>query len=242
MRRIVIIVLSTACVLMCSLCIIAVMINDNIPPVITVPSDDITYEEGEDTQELLAGVKATDNRDGDISAYVRIYNISVMDNGVKALVTYAVYDSNYNLGKATKVVNYVTKSEEKQEKTEDITENTTENREEPSTEQTEATTETPEGYEDLPLVSMGEPVIKLNTHEVHIKSGDDFYSMDYVEDAVDDIDSREYLYRNMYLEGEYDTDMAGEYELAYYCVDSDGNVSNFAKLMLIVEEESEDNE
>lgn len=236
MRRIVTIILSMACVFMCILCIIVAMVIDDTPPVITVSTGEMTYEEGGNAQELLVGIRAEDEKDGDISESVRIYNISVMDNGLKALVTYAVYDSSYNLGKATKVVNYVAKSDEKKENAQDDGEKLEDEEKEPSTEQnmTEATTETPEGYEDLPLVSAGDPVIRLNTHEVHIEVGGDFYSMDYVEDAIDDVDSREYLYRNMFLDGEYDTDTEGEYEISYYCVDSNGNVSNFAKLKLIV--------
>lgn len=243
MRRMVTVILSMACVFMCILCIIVAMVIDDTPPVITVSTGEMTYEEGGNTQELLAGIRAEDEKDGDISDSVRIYNISVMDNGLKALVTYAVYDSSYNLGKATKIVNYVAKPDEKKENAEDDGKKPEDEEKEPSTEQnmTEASTETPEGYEDLPLVSTGDPVIRLNTHEVHIEVGGDFYSMDYVEDAVDDEDSREYLYRNMYLDGTYDTDTAGEYELAYYCVDSNGNVSNFAKLKLIVEKKAEDN-
>lgn len=236
MRRIVTIILSMACVFMCILCIIVAMVIDDTPPVITVSTGEMTYEEGGNAQELLVGIRAEDEKDGDISESVRIYNISVMDNGLKALVTYAVYDSSYNLGKATKVVNYVAKSDEKKENAQDDGEKLEDEEKEPSMEQnmTEATTETPEGYEDLPLVSAGDPVIRLNTHEVHIEVGGDFYSMDYVEDAIDDVDSREYLYRNMFLDGEYDTDTEGEYEISYYCVDSNGNVSNFAKLKLIV--------
>lgn len=244
MRRIVTIILSMACVFMCFLCIIVAMVNDDTQPVIMVPAGEITYEEGSDTQELLKGIKAEDEKDGDISDLVRIYNISVTDNGVRALVTYAVYDSSYNLGKATRVVNYVAKAAWQEENTENDDETTEDEGKEPVTEQnsTEATTETPEGYEDLPLVSTGDPVIRLNTHEIHIAPGDDFYSMDYVEDAIDDVDSREYLYRNMFLDGEYDTDTVGEYEISYYCVDSEGNVSNYAKLKIIVEENAGDDD
>ena len=58
--------------------------------------------------------------------------------------------------------------------------------------------------------------------------------MDYVEDVIDDIDTREELYRHLYMDGEYDQYTEGVYELTYYCTDSDGNVSNRAKLKLIV--------
>ena len=115
-----------------------------------------------------------------------------------------------------------------------ITEKPEEDTEEATTEEvTEASV--PEGYEDPEMVSTGTPVIKLTTHEVHIEAGGDFYTMDYVEDAVDDKDTKEYLYDNMFLDSVYDKSKKGTYELIYFCVDSDGNRSNSAKLKLYVE-------
>lgn len=243
------IVLFVMTIILGTLCIVVRMTGDNIPPEIAVPVGEITYTEGESADVLVAGASARDDRDGDISGQIRIYDIAVMENGTQALVTYAVYDSNYNLGKATKVVNYVAIPREEtednpDEKTEDEEENTGDDADtqeedeadEVTTEEEEPVEEEPveEGYDDPPLVSTGAPVIRLTTHELKLPVGGYFYSMDYVEDAVDDIDTLEYLYRNMYLEGDYDVNVPGEYELTYYCVDSSGNVSNMAKLKLIV--------
>ena len=134
-------------------------------------------------------------------------------------VTYAVYDKSNNLGKATRMVGYETVKQES-EKVEATTEEAS----------TEATTE-----EVVSEQTTEAPVLKLNTHEVHIKAGDDFYPMDYVEDAVDDKDTKEYLYDNMFLDSKFDETKTGTYELIYFCVDSDGNRSNSVKLKLIVE-------
>ena len=228
------------------ICASTYMMRDRTAPEISAPSIELTYVEGSDTSNLLAAVTAIDDEDGDISDQVRIYDIAVLADGRRAQVTYAVYDSSYNLAKATRIVGYETASKDVSEEIEneasddaDSVADEKENNEETQAagnEEQDENEEVAEGYEDLPLESDGEPVIRLTTHEVHIDAGDGFYSMDYVEDAVDAEDSREYLYRNMYLEGSYDTDTAGEYELSYYCIDSDGNVSNIAKLMLIVEE------
>ena len=239
-----------------ALSIIVYMGQDHKAPVINVPEGELTYTEGEDTDVLLVGVTATDDEDDNLSSSVRIYDIAVMEDGNQALVTYAVYDNSNNLGKATKMVKYVagrdkqseTKVEEssnssaddsdKEESDKKTDAKTTE-----KTTESKKTTEEPveEGYEDPEMVSDGAPVLKLNTHEVHIDVGDYFYTMDYVDDAVDDIDSREYLFRNMYLDSTYDEYTAGVYELIYYCVDSDGNRSNDAKLKLYVgQDEDED--
>lgn len=231
------------------LSVLKIMTGDKTSPEIVVPAEELTYTQGEDTGILVTGVRAYDNKDGDISDQVRIYDIAVMENGVQALVTYAVYDSSYNLGKATKIVNYVALS--KEETAEDNADGEKEDGEESADidhsdadiqdDEDEVTTEeevVEEGYDDPPLVSTGAPVIRLTTHEIKLPVGGYFYSMDYVETAVDDIDTLEYLYRNMYLEGNYDVNTPGVYELTYYCVDSSGNVSNLAKLRIIVGDEN----
>ena len=214
--------------------------QDHTAPEIDVPAGEITYVEGQGDDVLLSGVKASDDKDGDLSKYIRIYDVAVLENGKQALVTYAVYDNSNNLGKASRMVNYeVVKTEDKKAEEEDTRQE--DKTEEAKEEKTEATTEevteakAPDGYEDPEMVSTGAPVIKLTTHEVHIAVGGDFYTMDYVEDAIDDKDNKDYLYDNMFLDSVYDKNKAGTYELIYFCVDSDGNRSNSAKLKLYVE-------
>lgn len=233
------ILLSVATLILGAISVTSVLAEDRKAPEITVPAADMVYYELDDQSTLLVGVTATDNRDGDISANVRIYDVAVIDGNQRALVTYAVYDSSYNLGKATKVVSYVagkngpnmigTESSLEDgivDMVEDLPEETTEAT-------TEATTEEP-GFEDPVMESDGDPVIKLVTHYETIEVGGYFYSMDYVEDIVDDYDDTDYLYANTYMDGYYDVEVEGEYELTFYCVDSDGNVSNQAKLILTV--------
>lgn len=219
--------------------------QDHTAPEIDVPAGDITYVAGQDDDAvLLQGVKARDDNDGDLSSDIRIYDIAVLENGRQALVTYAVYDKSNNLGKATRMVSYEAikpeqKKTEEDKKEEESTEEAKKDEKEEVTEEptTEEVTEAavPDGYEDPEMVSTGAPVLKLTTHEVHIEVGGDFYTMDYVEDAVDDKDTKDYLYDNMFLDSVYDKSKAGTYELIYFCVDSDGNRSNSAKLKLYVE-------
>lgn len=209
--------------------------QDHTSPEIDVPGGEITYIEGEEDVVLLDGVKARDDIDGDISSDIRIYDIAVLENGNQALVTYAVYDKSNNLGKATRMVNYEARKTEAKKAEEVSTEETSEDDTEEATTEEVTEASVPEGYEDPEMVSTGTPVIKLTTHEVHIEAGGDFYTMDYVEDAVDDKDTKEYLYDNMFLDSVYDKSKVGTYELIYFCVDSDGNRSNSAKLKLYVE-------
>ena len=80
--------------------------QDHTAPVIEVPSEPFLYTEGENENVLLKGVTATDNEDGDLTDQVRIYDVSVLDNGKQAIVTYAVYDSRNNLGKESRLIDY----------------------------------------------------------------------------------------------------------------------------------------
>lgn len=221
-----------------ALCVIVVIKTDRIAPEIQIPEGDVTYTAGEDVAVLLHGVTARDNKDGDITSSVRVAEISVIEGGTKAVVVYAVYDKANNISKSTRIVNYIPQETEPSDPEEPSTEEeqTEEPTEEPTTEETATDTEAvPEGYDDPELISTGAPVIRLRTHEARVSVGSNFDSMYYVEDAVDDVDTRSSLYTRIYLEGYYGTSQAGEYELTYYCVDSAGNTSNLAKLRLIVE-------
>ena len=249
-------------VILSVLCLSTYMMSDRIAPEITVPSADITYEEGTDKAKLLEGVEAIDDIDGDISEQVRIYDISVVENGERAMITYAVYDDSYNLAKAYKVVDYVpayvppveeetedveeTESETTEEakkeeakaetteeaKKEEAKAETTEEtkKEDEKTETTETTEEEASDEEDYPALVVGEkPVMRLRTNVIRVTEKGSFNPMDYVDTA-------EYLFSTMQLEGDYDTTKPGEYQLTYYCMDSDGHKSNVCVFTLIVTE------
>lgn len=245
MKTRIVIYLAIVTIMLTVISVFVYLQQDHTAPEIDVPAEDITYVAGQDDDAvLLQGVKARDDNDGDLSSDIRIYDIAVLENGRQALVTYAVYDKSNNLGKATRMVSYEAikpeqKKTEEDKKEEESTEEAKKDEKEEVTEEptTEEVTEAavPDGYEDPEMVSTGAPVLKLTTHEVHIKAGGDFYTMDYVEDAVDDKDTKDYLYDNMFLDSVYDKSKVGTYELIYFCVDSDGNRSNSAKLKLYVE-------
>lgn len=56
------------------------------------------YSDDMDTSELLAGVTAYDDRDGDVTDSVTVLNVLVLDNGEYIKVTYAAKDSHNNGG------------------------------------------------------------------------------------------------------------------------------------------------
>lgn len=66
------------------------------------------------------------------------------------------------------------------------------------------------------------PVMKLRRSQVTIHVGDTFDPLLYVESIDDDRDNVWALWRDIQIEGNYDTKVPGEYTLEYYVTDSDG--------------------
>lgn len=81
------------------------MVEDNKPPVITCEQDEITVSVEDDESALLEGIKAEDNRDGDITKSVRVSSMSHFING-KRTVTYAVFDKANQVGTLERTVTY----------------------------------------------------------------------------------------------------------------------------------------
>ncbi len=90
-------------------------IKDVTKPHIELPEAEITYEEGAPYAPLLEGVSAWDNIDDNITDLVRIDSIIPSNDYKTAVVTYAVYDSSYNICKVTKTVKYIPASKEEEE-------------------------------------------------------------------------------------------------------------------------------
>ena len=218
-----------------ALCVLSKMTRDTKAPVISVPTEKITYEEGSDKALLLAGVTATDDRDGDVTANVRIYDIAVMEDGRSAQIIYAAYDSSYNLGKRFRTVGYKPsrKNVDMTDEMYDIISEEIDDDNKSTTEvTTEATTEAASTEEEITTF----PYIKLAGDGIVLKVGDNFDPMIAIEDVKDDVDDRNTLFNRIDLEGNYDMSQPGTYELTYSVRDSDGNRSNEVKFMLVVNE------
>lgn len=79
--------------------------DDRKAPVIAFSDDPVNYVPGGDTEGLLAGVTATDNRDGDITKKVIVLPPTDMISDTEVSVKYQVRDSRGNLATATRVCN-----------------------------------------------------------------------------------------------------------------------------------------
>ena len=80
----------------------------------------------------------------------------------------------------------------------------------------------------------GYPVIRLNTYAVSKKASESFSALDYISDIRDDADSTTDIFGRISVTGNGDLDKAGIYTVNYYVMDSDGNRSNVAHLIVVV--------
>lgn len=99
--------MAAACVILGVAIVYVDSAQDDNAPTITVGDEPVVYQEGAGTKDLLAGVKAEDKEDGDLTKEVFVEKIvPVKDN--KAIVYYGVLDKHQNVGTATKEVEYLT--------------------------------------------------------------------------------------------------------------------------------------
>lgn len=196
--------------------------TDRTAPVITFPGDPVLYEEGQERSVLLEGVRARDDRDGDVTNTLIIENVIPMKDGVSATVLYYAKDHSGNVAKVNRIVDYQPQGGFAWQKVEQT--------EAPEPEaETEIETETEDYPED------GCPRIYLTTDHVTVRKGESYDLLSYVKKIVDDKDDKFWLYRQVHIEGMYDINGPGVYELYYSVVDRQWNQSNKAKLTLTIE-------
>jgi hypothetical protein len=229
------------------ICVLVVITEDRDAPKILFGDEEIEYVEGEDTKVLLSNVSAVDEEEGDVTFTIAIESIRVLSSGRKASVIYVARDSKNNIVKVSRIIKYQILEENViPEEISEVIDATTEvkaeiinpdgsiqNPEDQEVEQIEPIDviqeeETVQG----PLISTGDPIIKLNTHSVTITAGDYFNIMNYVEEAVDDEDD---VWRRILIKGDYSSKIPGEYSIRFSITDRDGNRSNVETLTLIVE-------
>ena len=79
------------------------------------------------------------------------------------------------------------------------------------------------------------PLIKLNSYGTTLKKGETFDPFLYISTLKDDKDSAEELRRRLSIAGSYDLTKSGRYKLVFTVSDADGNVSNKAEFLLLIE-------
>ena len=78
----------------------------DIPPVISLASDELHVSVNATDEDLLVGVSAMDAEDGDLSSRVIVESVSRFIDTGKSIITYAVIDSHNNVVTATRTLYY----------------------------------------------------------------------------------------------------------------------------------------
>lgn len=86
--------------------VMARMVEDHTPPVITCDSDTVTVSVEDDDSALLQGVTAEDNRDGDLTDSIRVSSMSNFTEPGKRTVNYAVFDSANQVATYSRTLEY----------------------------------------------------------------------------------------------------------------------------------------
>ena len=105
------ITLTVIAVILTVLSVLTVILSDSKGPKITVEQRSITYVNGDDKTSLLDGVSAYDAVDGDVTVSLIVKDITVLNSGDTAKVTYAARDNNNNISEAYRIVTYVDSDE-----------------------------------------------------------------------------------------------------------------------------------
>ena len=83
-----------------------VLSDDTTAPVLSVDSEVLQVSVEATDEELLQGVRATDNVDGDVTASVLVEGIGKMNENHEATITYAAFDSSDNVAKISRKVQF----------------------------------------------------------------------------------------------------------------------------------------
>ena len=216
------------------------MRQDRKGPEITIAeSKKNSYTADMTTEDLLEGVKAVDDRDGDVSSSLTVENVYPNEKGDEVTVVYVAKDNSNNVTKVTyhmtsegNLMGFTSETKTSSDNTDTDADTDSEDEEEPEMTEEEKAQEREE--EKIDQLNPQDPRFYLNTYYVEIAKGTQIDRLSYVKDIQDDKDSTSDLYRKIQITGTVDVNTPGTYELTYYVVDSNGNASNGAVLTIVV--------
>jgi hypothetical protein len=102
MRKIVVI-LCTLNVILMALSVVLYLDEDRTAPVIHMEEAELEYRDEMSDEELLEGVTATDETDGDVTGSLVVEKVSEAGNGT-VIVTFGAKDKSGNVAKASRVM------------------------------------------------------------------------------------------------------------------------------------------
>ncbi len=236
-------------------CVFSVIMSDREAPVLNFDKEKMLTEYKDDMQpkELVVGITAYDEQDGDVSDTISVVNITVLSDKETAEVTFAAKDKSNNIVKESIRIKYSgsksfvdTSVVDKEDMSEQEKDSTQENTTEPSSKEQETTKpveeETIPKVEDLPEGGSGEPIIidravvdatgipqielKYTDYVMHVGAEfSDYIALDWVNATYDNGDNPVANRIQIDGRGDVDTSVIGDYVLTYRVTDHDGNVS-----------------
>lgn len=205
--------------------------KDRKGPVITIPSD-IKYVDGMSHESLLEGVSAYDDKDKDVSDSLIVKSVIVLSDRQSVKITFAASDSQNNITEKSITLDYeqIIESESKDgnmEETKETQETQTETDAPSDTEpsESEVVTQYPEETTPVETITPESPVLYLTKIEDTLKVGADVKWLQYVSDITDDKDDRNTLFKSIRIDDYPDMNTPGDYDMKFYCRDTDGNFS-----------------
>lgn len=220
--------------------------SDRTGPDITFPSDNI-YSSDMTEEELLEGVTAEDEKDGDVTDSLIIENVFQSKNGEKITVVYTAKDSSNNVTKVTRQMDFGEKEDENLSENSEL-DSSDENTADEETETTETPELTPAEQarkvqealaDEMPE---GSPRLYLTEYYVEVPVGQTRDYLQFVSEIQDDEDDVSALWRAIHIDGAVDENVPGTYKLLIYVIDSNGHASNQATLQVVVQDENGDSQ
>ncbi|MBQ4045939.1 MAG: hypothetical protein II627_05770, partial [Lachnospiraceae bacterium] len=186
----------------------------------------------------------------DVTDSLRIYNVTILEDGETAAIVYYAKDSSNNIASARRIAVYEGPGTNEKTNVEvDSSDNHTGSESGfnvvtlPDTEKnqnSESTQSQASGQEESSAAAdsdqdTGKPVIILSRNSVTVAYRSSFNSLAYIQDIKDDKDSYDSLFRRIVLESDVSTKRRGNYTAEMYVVDSDGNKSDVVTLHVRVD-------
>lgn len=228
-RSKILMIAAAAALLILLITAVAILKGDGTGPSITIPSG-IEYHKGMSDSELLNGVTAEDNKGGDVSDTLIVESVIILSSGDSVKITYAAKDKHNNITQKSIILPYKAPAEEPTKspeatKSADNKESSKEAGNETPHAQEETTTGYPEETTPVQTESPDAPVLYLTKIEDWIKKGSQVNWIKYVSDITDDKDERNALFQSIMIDNYPDMNTVGDYDMQFYCKDSDGNFS-----------------
>ena len=243
-------VLAGVIVVIFAICTTKVLLDDKEAPIITINEEVMidAYSDGMKQSELLKGVTAYDEVDGDVTDSLEVINVVVLSNGKEIQVTYVARDTHSNISKANAKVAYEgnkafvdvgvgeESTPEQQAKTEAQT------TEQPTTEQPTTPVYQLGGSGEPVKInreqvdSTGIPQIELKYTDYTIKKGQSFGSLEGLDLVNTTYDDKANVSNRIVIGNiaGVDVNTVGDYVLTYSVSDTEGNRSEGRELTIHV--------